>query len=294
MTRQLPLATEDLDRAAADLAQHGYCLVRDALTSRQVTDLRAQLVEAAFAEVDLGIACIDAGGANQRVWRLLNHGPDFVALAEHPAALALMTGLLGTHRNPKTGGDHLPDFLLTSLTANIAGPGGQRMAVHQDQGYVPHPWPPYPFVANVAWMLDDTTSANGATRVVPDSHLLDGPPDPDAASRAIAVEGAAGTAMVFDGRLWHGTGSNSTVDQKRHVILAAYCKPWLRTQENHALGLRPDVTAGASPTVRRLLGLDLWGALGSVTGLRRSDFGDPDPAPAAHHRRGWVAPSPSA
>lgn len=285
MTLLHPLATTDLDRAKRDLDESGMCLVADALPAAEVARLRAAVVEAAFQDVDDGVACIDGGGANQRVWTLLNRGQIFHALATHPLAIELMTHVLGGQPGPSRAVDELPGFLLSNLSANIAGPGGEAMSIHQDQGYIPGPWPSFALNANIVWMLDDTTAANGATRVVAGSHR-GGDSDPVRQEQAaVPVEGAAGTALVFDGRLWHGTGRNVTADQKRHVILAYYCQPWLRTQENHCVSIDPDVASAASPAIRRLIGFDMWGAIGAINGMKPSDFGGVDPAPAAHHRR---------
>ncbi len=65
------------------------------------------------------------------------------------------------------------------------------MELHADQGYVLPPWNG-PLVANLAWMLDDFTADNGATLVVPGSHLPNGRPDPLAHDEAIAAEALAG------------------------------------------------------------------------------------------------------
>jgi ectoine hydroxylase-related dioxygenase (phytanoyl-CoA dioxygenase family) len=52
------------------------------------------------------------------------------------------------------------------------------------------------------WALDDFTEANGATRVVPGSHQEPGArPDP---AETVPVEMAAGSVLIFSGRLWHG------------------------------------------------------------------------------------------
>ena len=74
-------------------------------------------------------------------------------------------------------------FLLSNISANITGPGGSRMHVHADQGYVADPWPPFPLAVNCAWLLTDFTAANGATRVVTGSHRLNRNPTPDELSR---------------------------------------------------------------------------------------------------------------
>jgi ectoine hydroxylase-related dioxygenase (phytanoyl-CoA dioxygenase family) len=152
------------------------------------------------------------------------------------------------------------DFLLSSLTANIARPGGAPMYLHTDQGYVDF-WTPKPLVANIAWMLDDFTEANGGTRLVPGSHLV--------AERrqyvlqdTVAAEGPAGAALIFDGRLAHGTGANLTPDEHRHAILAYHCRPFVRQQENFFLGLDPQVRSGERAEVLRRMGFAIWAGLG--------------------------------
>ncbi|HEV2370497.1 MAG TPA: phytanoyl-CoA dioxygenase family protein [Acidimicrobiales bacterium] len=254
--------TQDLDRARADLAELGYCLVADALEPTTVAGLRRRVEELAAREIEDGTDYVYENGSNQRVWTLLNKGPEFVDLILHPLAIEMMEHLLGY------------GFLLSNIDANIAGPGGKPMFLHADQSFVPDPWPwPYPLVANIMWMLDDFTPDNGATRVVPGSHLEGhGPRPADMAGRAKTepVTAPAGTALVFDGRLWHQTGANTTRDEKRHGILAYYCRPFMRQQENWFVSLRPDVLESAPPRLRQLLGYENYLSLGMIDGMPRT------------------------
>ena len=254
--------TRDLDVAKAELAELGFCLVADALDPDQVASLRGRIAELAEQEVADGTDYVYENGSNQRVWTLLNKGPEFAELALHPLAVQMMEHLLGF------------GFLLSNIDANIAGPGGQPMFLHADQSFVPDPWPwPFPLVANIMWMLDDFTPENGATCVVPGSHKRGhGPAPADLAGRATAlpVRAPAGTALVFDGRLWHQTGANVTAEERRHGILAYYCRPFMRQQENWFVSLRPEVLEAASPQLRQLLGYDHYLSLGMIDGMPRT------------------------
>ena len=257
-----PAPTSDIAQAKADLAAHGYCLLDGALPSDRVTQLRARVMELADAEIADGTDYVYEGGANQRVWSLLRKDNLFVELACDPTVMTLMEHLLGFN------------FLLSNIDVNIAGPGGQPMFLHADQSFMPPPWPPYPIVANVMWMLDDFTPDNGATRIVPDTHSLGRGPDygpEDMARPAIPVCAPAGTAMVFDGRLWHQTGANTTADQRRVGILAYYCRPWVRQQENFFASLPPEVLerTKADPRMRQLIGWDHYLSLGMIDGMPR-------------------------
>jgi len=249
--------TTDYDRAKADLDQHGYCLIEGALPPDRVAALRARLIELAEAEIADGTDYVYDGGANQRVWTLLNKGEMFEELAPDALILRLMGHLLG------------PDFLLSNIDANIAGPGGTPMFMHADESFVPPPWPPYPLVANVMWMLDDFTPENGATRIVPGTHRLDHGPDWSNLPDTEPVCGPAGTAFVFEGRLWHQTGANVTKDERRHGILAYYCRPFIRQQENWFVSLSPEVLERATPALRHMLGWDHYLSLGMIDGMPR-------------------------
>lgn len=250
--------TTDLDAARADLDEHGYCLVAGALSPDRLAAVRQRLVERATAEIADGTDYVYDGGSNQRVWTLLNKGDEFVDLATDETILHLMEHLLG------------PVMLLSNIDANIAGPGGTPMFLHADQSFVPPPWPPYPLVANAMWMLDDFTAENGATRIVPGSHKLGHGPEFTGVPETVPVTGPAGTAMVFDGRLWHQTGANTTTGERRHGILSYYCRPFMRQQENWFLSLDPGVLERAPGRLRQLLGYDNYLSLGMVDGMPRT------------------------
>jgi ectoine hydroxylase-related dioxygenase (phytanoyl-CoA dioxygenase family) len=251
--------TSDRGRARADLARAGYCIVEGALPEARCRALLADLQRLSGEEVASDTDYVYDGGSNQRVWNLLRKGALYRELVQDPLGMELMTEMLGG------------DFLLSNAAANITGPGGKPMVLHSDQSYVPPPWPPYALVANVMWMLSDFTEANGATRVVPGSHLLGhGPPMLAAQSiETVAASAPAGSALIFDGRLWHQTGANVTAADRRYGILIYYCRAFMRQQENWFRSLPGEVFQDASPLLRRLLGMNNYLTLGMVDGLPR-------------------------
>jgi ectoine hydroxylase-related dioxygenase (phytanoyl-CoA dioxygenase family) len=253
-----------LDQAKEGLQREGYCVIEGVLSPAEVDALKSRLLEQAAGERARGVAFHDGGEArpNQRVWMLVNKGRIFRDLMLHPIIESLMGPLLG------------PDFLLSSLTANIAGPGGEPMVLHTDQGYVGF-WTPVPVVANIAWMLDDFSDANGGTRLVPRSHLdqkatprsssfvTAGPANMPKPEDTIAAQGPVGSILCFDGRVWHGTGANRT-DRARHALLSYHCRPFVRQQENFTLGLLPQIRETERPALLNRLGFATWAGLGRV------------------------------
>ena len=68
-----------------------------------------------------------------------------------------------------------------------------------------------------------------------------------------------------DGRQYDGR-------QLRHGVIAYYCQPWIRQQENASLSILPEVWPTLSPTVRELVGLKMYRGLGSVSGPTQRGF----------------------
>ena len=138
-----PELTEDLDQAKRDLDEFGFCLFANALTGEALMTARRRLVEQADAEAERGLDHRDGGpnqavmdefgrlktgafttangGVNQRLWMLANKGACFRDLIEHPLVDELVGHVLGA------------EFILSTLSANIAKPGGVRMGLHTDQ-----------------------------------------------------------------------------------------------------------------------------------------------------------------
>ncbi len=301
---ELPQATQDLATLKSNIDEFGYCLVQEAISPAQLAVAKQRLLEQAQAELQAGTAFEDggakqqwgaftdeagrirreafsakAGGVNQRVWMLINKGAVFRDLLAQPVVRAVAGHVLGQ------------DYLLSSYGANIAKPGGIAMDLHTDQWWMPEPihrrpnpvpagsltrelsnrvddYPAMiapPVVVNVMWMLNDFTEANGATRLVPRSHLIGRRPDKDRDKdvRSIPAEGVAGSAMLFDGRLWHGTGANVS-DEQRLGVLTTFVAPQFRTQVNFTVGTAPQVLAEASADLLALLGFKIWNAYGRI------------------------------
>ena len=92
------------------------------------------------------------------------------------------------------------------------------------------------------WALTDFTEANGATHIIPGSHLSDHNPDYGHPYDSIAAEMPKGSVLVWHGSLWHGGGANTT-GERRVGIAMNYCAGFVRQQENQQLGLSRETVA---------------------------------------------------
>ncbi len=245
MTRTVQ-PTADPVQARRDLETQGVAIVRDILSPTQITDIRRRLLAAIPRSEADGVPSrgypFDPDRHNRRVFHLFNLDPVFVDLIRHATALDYVRYLLGEQ------------FLISNFSANITEPGNQRMAMHADQGYVPPPWPVQPLACNVAWLLDDLNDENGGTRYVPGSHLRGHGPTAGDVDETLGVEAPAGSILVLDGRVWHQTGANRTVNGQRAALFGYYALRWLRPQINWNAALWPDTVASLDAEFLHLLG----------------------------------------
>jgi len=254
----VPPPTRDLAQGLKNIGEHGLTIVPEVLAGDALKRARDALYRTAESdrargrEQKFGLDYAH-DETNQRVWNVLSRDPVFEDLAFHATAVAYVKAVLGW------------PALLGNISANITGPGGGEMVLHADQIFVPEPWTAEPQGLNVAWCLDDFTEANGATHFVPGSHRLNRAPRPDEAPATAPLEAPAGSAIVFESRVWHRTGHNRTASEQRAGVFAWYTKPIYRTQENWFLSLRPEVRQFASEEALVLLGYKTVG-LGLVNG----------------------------
>ncbi|TNF89690.1 MAG: hypothetical protein EP301_02540 [Gammaproteobacteria bacterium] len=248
---------DDIGQAEAHIREHGLALLSGQISPEMLDRARAATYAAADEDRRIGRKAdkfgLDYGELNVRVWNILNRGAVFQELVQLPVVLELLREVIGW------------PALLGNISANIAQPGGEGGVLHPDQLFVPRPWPSEPQGMNFAWLLDDFTAENGATEVVPRSHLAAEDVDPSVlADQAVPVIAPAGTLMVFESRLWHRTGSNQS-SRPRAALFGWYTKPIYRAQENWFLSLDADVIDEASDELLTLLGYKTQG-LGLVYG----------------------------
>ena len=252
--RRTASAGESVDAAIADadLAQvleHGYVILPDLLSAGQVGAIR----DAAAALLGRHGRNAFEGHDTQRVYSVLNKTRACDVIADHPRVLALLDRLL------------LPNYLLSMLQVINILPGEQAQMLHTDDAFYPLPRPRKALGAATIWAIDDFTADNGATDVIPGSHLW-GDQAPDPAGRRPVVM-AAGSCVFFLATLWHGGGANRS-QRPRLAVTAQYCEPWVRPQEAFTLSTHRDTVRAVSEDIRRMLGYSIHPPfIGQVDGM---------------------------
>jgi hypothetical protein len=253
------------------MAEHGYGLIADALDTRQVAAMTERLVEQALAEGPLRgeRRSLDDEHLRFDVGALLNKGMIFLELLDPDSFLHQVVGdTLVAAADPVLAElwNLEQRFILSSLDGivkrlEVATSGDQAKQAHLnpvfhiDQAMV-RSWIEYPVAVNCFYFLSEYSRENGATLVVPGTHLR---PPPDwstySGDDAIPVEAPAGTALLVDGRLWHAAGINT--DGKLRITLDAYYSaPWIRQRWPMSMNLRQDIVDLLTDDQLRLCGFD--------------------------------------
>jgi ectoine hydroxylase-related dioxygenase (phytanoyl-CoA dioxygenase family) len=188
------------------------------------------------------------GTQTVRIYNLLVHGKAFERVPVHPNVLPIVEGVLD------------PGCLISSLSSIAICEGETPQPIHADDQLMPLGKPHAPTVCNTMWALTDFTEANGATRIIPGSHLAADSPTYGQHYDSIPAEMPRGSVLVWHGSLWHGGGANTT-PERRVGIAMNYCAGWVRQQENQQLGIPREVAAGFEERLQRLCGYGVYNGL---------------------------------
>jgi len=233
-----------------ELERDGYTILEGVIE----TDLLAALSSTLVGLSD-GVSPADndfEGRRTVRVYNLLARGEVFSSVPVHTAVLPVVETVLDS------------GCLISSLSSIAIGPGETAQPIHADDQLMPLAKPHVATVCNTMWALTDFTEANGATRVVPGSHLADRSPDYGHHYDSVPAEMAAGSVLVWHGSLWHGGGANTT-DRTRVGIAMNYCAGWIRQQENQQLGIPRSTLRTFGPRLQELCGFGVYrGLIGHI------------------------------
>lgn len=243
-----------VNSAIADIRKNGYAIIEDAISTATIAEIKAELSPWLQGK-RLGRNDFE-GFRTERVYALLDKAPHVATVVENDVILGVVDAFLPSN------------YLLSSALAINIHPDETPQRFHMDDGdgamnvRRPHP----PIGMSAIWALDDFTSENGATEIVPGSHTWEHDREPNE-GEAITVTMPAGSVVVFGGNVFHRGGANRS-GAPRLAITPQYCPPYMRQLENMTLAVTPAVAAQYSERVQALLGysVDAPGFRGHVNG----------------------------
>jgi ectoine hydroxylase-related dioxygenase (phytanoyl-CoA dioxygenase family) len=260
---------------AAVLARDGVAVV-DRLGSRALMEGAKQELAPFMDRTPFGTDPF-AGRRTRRTGGLIGRSAACRELAMNPLVLGAVKAVLADATS----------FQLHLSQVIAIGPGEPAQAVHRDQwGFDFYPFPKgYEVQCNTIWAMTEFTAANGATRVIPGSHLhADRLEYKESDTEPAEME--QGSVVFYSGALYHGGGGNRS-NAPRMGINLTYARSWLRQEENQYLSVPHEIARGLPDDVLRLIGYargayalgyvdDLRDPLDALRGVResRSAFGE--------------------
>ena len=233
------------------LETDGYTIIEDVLDTDRLAAFREAL--APYLGTHHGRNAFE-GYTTERVYTLVGRGRVFEDIASDPRLLNLLGCFLA------------PGFLISASHAICINPGEAAQGLHFDDSFYPIPRPRRPIGMSVIGAIDAFTEENGATRVIPGSHLWGADwRERAAGAKTVPAEMPAGAILLLQGVIIHGAGANRS-GRPRLAYTNQYCAPWARTQENFFLGIPRERVRGMSPSMQTLLGYDIMPPfMGQVT-----------------------------
>lgn len=146
--------------------------------------------------------------------------------------------------------------ILNSFTALSNIPGEDKVfhkKVHRDiRGFSSD----VPLMLNMLIMLDDFTPENGATLLLPKSHLnAAAPSDEDFKSNSIQATGVAGDIMIWNSNLFHASGTNNS-DKVRRALPITFSLPYYKQLLDYPKAIGNEKKDLFDEKIRKILGYD--------------------------------------
>lgn len=236
------------------LEEHGYVIVERlqtvAVMDRLLADARPYAARAKALDGEF------FGGAYKKVEEMVTKSPAFVELLDTPLITGIATAILGS------------DPLLNATGVFILETGGRGQALHRDGSTYPLPRVPGgpEHYINMMWAIEDFTAENGATRIVPGSHLWPEGREPTADDPIVQLTMPRGSVGIWLGSTYHGGGINRT-SRPRVGAEMAFALGWLRPYETPLLLVPPIVARDLPERVAAMVGYQAYkGYLGHVGG----------------------------
>ncbi|HXU35071.1 MAG TPA: phytanoyl-CoA dioxygenase family protein [Blastocatellia bacterium] len=224
------------------LDREGYVIFRNVIDADWLKSLRAAFDDGCAKDSSSPVNAVVKDSGTRHLDNLVTRGEKFERVYTHPLVLAGVWHVL-----------QVP-FRLAQMNGREPLPGYGQQGLHAD-------WTarakgePFRIVTSI-WLLDNFTSENGATRVVPGTHrLLTRPPksfaDPQSRHRDQRIISApAGSVLLFNGHLWH-SGTRNQTSLRRRVLQCSF----VGRDELRFNAIKVNAPECLAPAARCILGL---------------------------------------
>lgn len=256
--------TATAEDVIAVLERDGGVIIENFMSDEMLGGLREDLVP--LLEKQPAGRDEQAGMYTRRLSRLFARTSHIADMATHPLYLPIAEHFV-CRAQEAWFGDHrleiVPDLRIGVTQAIALGPNETAQGLHRDDVVFMwrHPTNGREGRVQIIGALTDFTLENGATHVIPGSHLWDDIRKPEQ-SEVIRAVMKAGSALIFLGSTYHGGGANTT-EEYRYAVSMALDAANVRQEENMYLSMTNAEVARYPEQIQRLLG---WSSGGNAMG----------------------------
>ncbi|MEN0139613.1 MAG: phytanoyl-CoA dioxygenase family protein [Rhodococcus sp. (in: high G+C Gram-positive bacteria)] len=265
MDHKLPNPHDEagIDKVASALRTHGMVIVTDVLDNNTVSKLTDR-IDSEY-EHEASISALEGDTSKKHtvhaITGLLGVDPIYAeTLLLNPTFLGVADRILAPHCH---------NYRVQVSAAGRVVQGGQNQYLHREMD-IYRPFLPYDtvqaeYILFSMWAGTDFTAENGATRMVPGSHLWDEQRTAEE-HEVVQAEMPRGSVAMWLGTTLHGGGVNQT-EHPRQGFLCALGVDWLAQEENQLVAVPPEVARTLPEKAQRLLGYQASPVYGWATGM---------------------------
>ena len=259
MLQVLDTKHNSLTEILAVLAQDGGVIVHNMLSPQVVANLLSELAPQSETS-QVGPKSDNKnvnhfwGQQTKRFTRLAQRSQTFAdEVLVHP----ILTGVADELLKP-----YCASYWMNTGQMMIVMPGGAPQYMHRDSDDWPAMCSPTapPCQISCMFALSDFTAENGATRVVPGSHLWSDYSRQAADDEITQAVMPAGSGMIYLGKTLHSAGANKTENEPRFGMHLSYVLGWLTPEEAGCLGVTEDRAKTFTKQQQQLLGYRCYDA----------------------------------
>ena len=228
--------------AVEHFREHGYAIIREASPPSLMDELREAIHTLSKKSED------DGRGGMESAVLLLGRHPAVDRVATLPKVMAFAEFSVG---KAMRGG---------RFVGSIKRDGGDGLALHADQNWIPTPFPEHNLLATFCFACEGMTEAGGSTCVAPGSHRLRRTPTAEEVdgAQSVPIETEKGDVAVWDGAIWHGSYPRK-IPGTRTVLHATYQRLYTQPIDDFTYLLKDEAYMATAPEgMRQLLGADLF------------------------------------
>jgi len=259
MLQILDTKHNSLPEILAVLAQDGGVIVHNMLSPQIVANLLSELApQSETSQVGPKSSNENVnhfwGQQTKRFTRLAQRSQTFAdEVLVHPTLTSVADELLKPY---------CASYWMNTGQMMIVMPGGAPQYLHRDSDDWPAMCSPTapPCQISCMFALSDFTAENGATRVVPGSHLWSDYSRQAADDEITQAVMPAGSGMIYLGKTLHSAGANKTENEARFGMHLSYVLGWLTPEEAGCLGVTEDRAKTFTRQQQQLLGYRCYDA----------------------------------